>query len=207
MNIIKKYYVRAAFVAMSATSVAGFAACGGFNLVSLDEEVQLGQQLDQEIRNNPAQYPILNNAAATSYLQNMANTILQSDEIKYRGKFPYTVTIIRDDKTVNAFATPGGYIYVYTGLIKMLDNEASMAGVMGHEIAHSEERHGTEAMSKQYGAQMLLGILLGNNPGQLTQIAGNLVTGLAVLKNGRDAETEADELSFRYLQDTPWYPG
>ena len=206
MRLFKKWVASASFIGV--TAMSGIAGCGGgFNLFPVSDDVALGRQIDAEIRANPSQYPILNNAQATSYLQNMVNRIVQSDDVKYRGQFPYQVTIINDAKTVNAFATPGGYIYVYTGLIKMLDNEASMAGVLGHEIAHSEERHGTEAMSKQYGAQILLSVLLGNNASQLTEIAGNLVTGLAILKNSRDAENEADELSFRYLQDTQWYPG
>jgi predicted Zn-dependent protease len=127
-------------------------------------DVSLGAQMDAQIRANPKEYPILNDASSRQYVQNMINQILQSPQIQYKSMFPYKVEIIKDDKTVNAFCTPGGYIYVYTGLIKMLDNDASLAGVIGHEIAHAERRHSANRMVKAYGAQMVLEIALGNNP-------------------------------------------
>lgn len=177
-----------------------------FNLFSPSDDLQLGQQLEAEIASNPNEYPILNNAQATAYLQNMVNTIINSPEIKYKGTFAYQVKIINTN-TVNAFAAPGGYLYVYKGLIKFLDNEATMAAVLAHEVAHAERRHATKRMTKQYGVTLLLGLLLGNNPSVLEEIASNLLTGLAFLKNSRDDEYEADEYSFKYLQSTSWYPG
>jgi predicted Zn-dependent protease len=171
------------------------------------QDIGLGSQLDREIRANPKEYPLLNDASSKQYVQNMVNTIIQAPEVQYRGKFPYTTEIIRDDKTINAFCTPGGYIYVYTGLIKMLDNEASLAGVLGHEIAHAERRHSANRMVKAYGAQMMLGIVLGNSPDRTAEVAANMFTGLALLKNSRDDESESDDYSFRYLRSTKWYPG
>ena len=64
--------------------------------------------------------------------------------------------IIHDDSTLNAFCTPGGYIYIYTGILKFLDSEDEFAGVLGHEIAHADLRHSTRQMTKQYGVQILL---------------------------------------------------
>ncbi len=171
------------------------------------QDIGLGQQLDREIRANPKEYPILNDASARQYVQGLVNSVIQAPEVKYRGTFPYTTEIIRDDKTVNAFCTPGGYIYVYTGLIKMLDNEASLAGVLGHEIAHAERRHSAQRMVKAYGAQMMMSIVLGNSPDRTAEVAANMFTGLALLKNSRDDESEADDYSFKYLRSTRWYPG
>lgn len=171
------------------------------------QDIGLGQQLDKEIRANPKEYPILNDASARQYVQNLVNGIIQSPEVQYRGTFAYTTEIIRDDKTVNAFCTPGGYIYVYTGLIKMLDNEASLAGVLGHEIAHAERRHSAQRMVKAYGAQILTSVVLGSSPDNSAQVAANMFTGLALLKNSRDDESEADDYSFKYLRTTKWYPG
>jgi predicted Zn-dependent protease len=187
--------------------VLAVGGCGGINLFPLDQDAQLGLQIDQEIQNNPAEYPILKNEAVRGYVQGIVNQIIQAPQIKYRGKFPYKVTIINDDKTLNAFATPGGYIYVYTGILKYLENEASLAGVLGHEIAHAEERHGTEHMSNQLGIEVLLAIALGNNPSKLAQMAGNAGELLTTLANSRSDETEADTRSFTYLQSTPWWPG
>ncbi len=177
-----------------------------FNLFSASDDIQLGQQLDAEITANPNEYPILNDQQATAYLQDIVNTITNSPEIKYKGTFAYQVKII-NTSTVNAFAAPGGYLYVYKGLIKFLDNEATMAAVLAHEVAHAERRHATRRMTKQYGASIILGLILGNNPSVLEEIAANLLTGLAFLKNSRDDEYEADEYSFKYLQSTNWYPG
>ncbi|MCU0426441.1 MAG: M48 family metalloprotease [Candidatus Kapabacteria bacterium] len=188
----------------------GVSSCsgGGVNLFGTDTDAQLGKQMDDQIRGNPAEYPIYRgNPAVKQYLQEMTNTIVRSEFVQYRGTFPYVVEVIQDDKTINAFCTPGGYIYVYTGLMKALDNEATLAGVMGHEIAHAERRHGTSRMTKAYGLQMVLQIALGQNPSQIATIGANLFSGLALLKNSRLDEEDADNYSFKYLQSTPWYPG
>jgi predicted Zn-dependent protease len=187
-------------------------ACGATDAVTdllftANDDIKLGQDVDKQIRSNPSEYPLLNNATANAYLQNMINKIISAPEIQYRGKFPYKVEIIRDDKTINAFCTPGGYIYVYTGLIKMLDNEASIAGVLGHEIAHAERRHSAKRMVNAYGANILLSVVLGSNPDKLAEIGANLLSGLALLKNSRADETESDEYSVKYLRSTNWYPG
>jgi len=176
------------------------------NLFAPSDDVQLGQQVDAEISNNPKDFPILNSPNHVQYIQDIINQIIQSPEIKYRGTFSYTVKIINTN-TINAFATPGGYIYVYKGLLKFVDNEATLAGILAHEIAHAERRHSTKRMTKAYGLSLLTSILLGNNPSALEELAANLLSGLALLKNSRDDEYEADEYSFKYLLSTKWYPG
>lgn len=189
-----------AFTALTATYC-------GFNLYAVEDDAKLGQQVNEQIRANPKEYPILNNPQIKQYLQTMVNDLIQSPEVKYRGVFPYTVEVINDDKTVNAFCTPGGYIYVYTGLMKFVDNEATLAGVVGHEIGHAEGRHSTQRMTKAYGAQLLTSVVLGQNPSQLAQIGANLFTGLALLTNSREDESQSDELSFKYLKTSKWYAG
>jgi predicted Zn-dependent protease len=98
-------------------------------------------------------------------------------------------------------------LYVYKGLLKFCDNEATLAGILAHEIAHAERRHATKRMSKQYGISLMLSVVLGDSPSTLEQIGANLLTGLALLKNSRDDEYEADEYSFLYLKSSKWYPG
>jgi len=207
VRIDVRFAKRLALYCCMAIMAVSASYCSSFNMFGTDTDAQLGKQMDEQIRANPKEYPILNNPQIKQYLQGMVNEIIQSPEVKYRGTFPYQVEVINDDKTINAFCTPGGYIYVYTGLMKFLDNEATLAGVLGHEVAHAEARHGTSRMTKQYGAQVLLGVVLGQNPSQLAQIGANLFTGLALLKNGRADETQSDDLSFRYLRSTKWYPG
>ncbi len=188
------------------TFLAGIGACG-INLFSINEDASLGQQMDKEIQSTPSQYPILQNEPVRGYVQGIVNKIIQSPQIKYKSTFPYKVTLINDDKTINAFATPGGYIYVYTGLLKFVDNEATLAGVLAHEIGHAEERHGTQHMTTQLGADIALSLALGNNPSQLAQLAGNAAVLLGTLKNSRDDELEADTDSFNYLRSTQYWPG
>ena len=108
---------------------------------------------------------------------------------------------------LNAFALPGGYIYLYTGLIKYLDSEAALAGVIAHEIAHVERRHATQRITNAYGLQLLASLALGNNPSQISVIVANLFSGLTLLANSRSAEDESDKYAVIYLQSTRYYPG
>jgi len=177
---------------------------GGISLFTIEDDKRLGQQVAEEIAANPQEYPILSAtqyAQSYSYLKGILNKILSSSEIKYRNEFAYDqIKIIQNDEVLNAFATPGGYIYVYTGLIKFLETEDHLAGVIGHEIAHAEERHSSKALQRQMGVQLLLDVVLGNNQGAVSQVLVNLGS----LKFSRDAETEADESAVLYLGDTQY---
>lgn len=171
-------------------------------LFSTEDDKQLGQQLKQEIFNNPAQYPLLDSvqyASAYSYIRGLKDSILKTGTIDYDDEFAWEVYIIQDDSTLNAFAAPGGYLYFYTGLIKYLDNEDDLMGVMGHEMAHADLRHSVQQLQKQYGVQFLLSALLGNSNSQITEILGGLAGNAAVLKFSRDDESEADLASVEYL--------
>lgn len=179
------------------------------NIFTDEDEVQLGAQLDQEIKANPAEYPIFRgNPSIKQYIDTrIFRHILNSPEIKKRDIYNYTIEIIDQDSILNAFATPGGYVYVYTGLIRYLDSEAALAGVIAHEIAHAERRHATRRMTEQYGISFLLSIALGQNPSEIASIAANLFAGLALLANSRSDEDESDEYSIKYLNSTRYYPG
>jgi predicted Zn-dependent protease len=178
------------------------------NIFSDSDDIKLGKQIDEEIRKDQKQYPILHGRPdVKQYVINVGNKVLASPAITKRGVYAYQYEIIKDDSTINAFCTPGGYIYVYTGLLKFVDNEATLAGVMGHEIAHAERRHATQRITKAYGLQIVLSLVLGENPGAVANITANLFTGLGLLANSRSDEAEADEYSFKYLQSTEYYPG
>lgn len=198
---------RSAIVLSLACTVLITTYCGVINLFPVSDDQKLGAQFDAEIRANPKEYPIHTNPAVKSYVQGIVDRIIRAPNVKYDGTFPYRVEIIHDDNTINAFCTPGGYIYVYTGLLKAIDNEATLAGVVGHEIAHAEARHSTERMSTQLGAEVLIAIALGKNTDKNIALAANMFAGLGLLKNSRNDETEADDLSFNYLRSTSWYPG
>lgn len=205
MRHFRKYY----FIILFLSPVL-FSSCeDGINIFSKSDDVQLGQQLAAEISGNTQEYPPFHgDPAILSYInQRIFTEILQSSQIEDKDIFPYQLQIIDKPDELNAFALPGGYIYIYSGLLKYLDSEAALAGVLGHEIAHAERRHATQRMTAQYGVEVMLGLLLGKNPSQVADIAANLFVGLAFLANSRSDENEADEYSFKYLRDTRYYPG
>lgn len=188
---------------------AGCAASGQVSSLffSVEDDKKLGKQVSEEINSKPGEYPILPAAQcpdAYKYLNGMMKQILNSGAVAYKDDFAWELKIIKDDKMLNAFATPGGYIYVYTGLVKYLDKADDLAGVMGHEIAHADRRHSIKQLEKQYGISLLISIALGENPSQLAQIAGQLAGTGAVLKFSRGAESEADEYSVKYLSETSY---
>ena len=189
-----------------------FASCsedggGGPLFITIEQQKQLGMQFDTTILAHPEEYPILSEADypdANKYLQDIFTRILASDEVEHRNDFDWQIRLIENDSVLNAFATPGGYVYVYTGLIKYLDQEDDLAGVLGHEIAHADEEHSARNIEREYGISLLLSILLGENTSDLTQIVTNSATGLLSLSYGRNLETEADERSVAYLSGTDY---
>lgn len=194
------------------TSTLAFTACdkdGGINFFTLDQDIEFGQQMDATIVAPESEFTILSEtqySASYDHINRIMNTVLASDDLKYRDRFPWQVRIIHNDEVLNAFAAPGGYLYFYTGLIKYLDNEAQLAGVIAHEIAHADKRHSTETMTKMYGFSTLLQIVLGQNPSALEQILSELALGATNLKFSRNHEYEADEFAVRYLYDTTYDP-
>lgn len=197
-------------VALCSASVM-FSACnkkdssggGGLNLFSIQDDKDLGLQVKSEIASDPAEFPIMDPvayASAYDYINGIRNEILYSGAVTYKDDFAWEVYLVKRDDIQNAFCTPGGYIYVYTGLIKYLDSKSSLAGVMGHEMAHADKRHSTEQLTKIYGLQTLLDIVLGNNQGLVSQVASQLVS----LEFSRDNEREADEFSVKYLCPTKY---
>lgn len=193
-------YIFTLFIAV----VVGCDKNDNFVLFSIQNDVQLGAQVNQEIQADPSM-KILSPTAypeVYNFLYHIRDGILNSGEVAYKEEFAWEVYVIDDDETLNAFATPGGYIYVYTGLIKYLDNADDLAGVMGHEMAHADLRHTVRNLQKTYGVQVLLQVALGQNPGTLAEIAAAITGQLATLKFSREYETEADEHSVEYLAAT-----
>lgn len=185
------------------------AACGtskkqhkGINLFSIDQDKQLGAQVAHEIDSNTREYPVLDSAQnreVYQYLYKVRDNILNSGKVDLKDEFSWRMRIIHDDSVMNAFCTPGGYIYVYTGILKFLDSEDQLAGVLGHEIGHADMRHSTRQMTTMFGLQILLDVLAGNRVA-IKQITGALIG----LKFSRAHEEEADERSVVYLCPTQY---
>ena len=177
-----------------------------FIIFSIEDDRQLGRQVSQEIENDPSfnileenDYPF-----AYQYIEDMRDEILNSGNVTYKDEFVWQVKLIGDDNTLNAFATPGGYIYIYTGLIKFLDNADDLAGVLGHEIAHADLRHTSRNLQRSYTVSILLSVILGNDPSVLEEIAAQIAGSLGGLAFSREFETEADDESVAYLSNTTY---
>ena len=176
--------------------------CSKLNLFTIEDDIALGKQTVQQIASEPAEYPILDpntHQAAYAYLNAMRDAILTSSEFEHKNDFEWKLFIIDRDDVQNAFCTPGGYIYVYTGLMKYLDDASSLAGVIGHEMAHADKRHSTRQMTEQYGIETLLSFV-GGNAQQIASISAQLVS----LKFSRNHETESDTYSVKYLCQTKY---
>jgi len=174
------------------------------NIFSVQDDINFGQQFDEQIRAS-GEYQLLSEteyAEAYSILYQYRDRLLATGEVKYADKFVWKVSIIKDDATVNAFCVPGGYLYVYTGLIKSLESEAEFLGVMAHEMGHAASRHSTKQLTKAYGLELMVSMLLGKNPNQWMQIASGLAVGLTELKFSRDDELQADKCAVIYTYNT-----
>ena len=192
---------RTALVALSL--LAAGCSDGALNLFSVQDDIDLGRQLRDEILSDPATYPVVDESDAPEaydYLYMVRDELLATNELTYTDEFDWEIYLIDDDDTLNAFAAPGGYIWVYSGLIRYLNEPDYFVGVMGHELAHADERHSTEQLTKVYGISVLIGVLLGNDPGLAVEIAA----GLANLSFSRQHEAESDSRSVDYLCETDW---
>lgn len=172
------------------------------NLFPVSQDIELGKQVNAEISSDQNQFPKVpeqGNEELYQYVRGIVNKILNSSGIEYAKDFVWQVTLINDIKTQNAFATPGGYIFVYTGLLKFLDSEDQLAGVLGHEIAHAAKRHSTKQLTKMVGLQVLADAALGNK-----ETVKQVATALIGLTFSRAHETQADSMSVIYLCPTEY---
>lgn len=165
----------------------------GFNLLSTQEEVAMGQQLAAEIEQ---QERVLIDPQLQSYINEIGQRLLQGVE---RTDLTYQFKLIDAPDTVNAFALPGGFMYIYTGLLKFCDDEGQLTSVMAHEIAHVAAFHHGESLTRQYGAQLLMSIVLGKQPSQTAQIAASLIGNSGMMYFSRQQEYEADAKGIQYL--------
>ena len=168
---------------------------------SKEKEMMIGRQIATEVEQ---QAKLVDDPLITEYVNRVGqNVVLHSD-----AKVPFTIKVIDSDE-VNAFALPGGFFYVNKGLILAADNEAELAGVMAHEIAHVAARHAMENQGKasamNYG--MLAGIIFGGGIlSSVLQNAGGILGTLSMLKFSRGAEEEADKLGVQYLYASGYDP-
>ena len=172
-------------------------------LISEDDEARLGAEFDRHLRDSAqAEFPLFKadtpqKLAFETYVKSLAQEILAGVPAKQRPDYAFTFTLI-DKDVENAFAVPGGYVYFYTGIIKKMQDESELAGVMGHEIAHVTQHHYRDAVAKGATFSLVLQALLGNDAGALAQTVAGSFFQLAQLKVSRGNEEEADKFGTRY---------
>lgn len=180
-------------LALVASSTAAVGACG----ISRQQEVQMGQEYAAEINR---QLPLVNDASINRYINNLGRSIAQSGNRQYNYNF-YVVNAAQ----INAFAVPGGHIYVNRGLIERTRNMSELAGVIAHEIAHVEHRHGVEQMEQMQAANLGLSlgyVLLGRAPSGLEEAAIGIGGNLYFARHSRGAENEADATAVSLLANS-----
>jgi predicted Zn-dependent protease len=169
------------------------------NLLSRQQEIDLGQQGKNEVE---ATIGVYQDARLGEYVASVGKQIAAVTKTDY--SFSYEIA---DDSSVNAFALPGGPVFITRGILAHMTTEAEMAAVLGHESGHVVARHSATQISKQQMAQLGLGIgsILSPTAASLAQAAG---VGLQVLflKYSREDETQADELGFRFMTKAGWDP-
>ena len=198
-------------VALTFVLVAGvWAADGrtilkpGWNMFSPQQDVEVGQQVSPDAER---QLPMLNNSRVDNYVNNLGRRLASNAPGE---RYPYHFKVV-NDPAINAFALPGGPIYVNRGVIEAADNESQLAGVLAHEISHVALRHGTNQASKASAAQLplaILGGLIGSNSTKaaLAQLGASFAVNSILLKYSRSAESQADIMGTQVLFDSSYDP-
>ncbi|MDZ4666432.1 MAG: M48 family metalloprotease [bacterium] len=184
--------------------IAALSSCGS-SWIPTKVDKTLGELSNQEIINAPNQFPILDKeecAYAYERVELIRDEIINSGELDFAQDFNWEVKIIKDDSVLNAFCLPGGNFYIYTGLIKYLDSEAALAGVIGHEMAHADKRHSTKHLVQNMSLSLILQYFIGVDQSSLLGLGANLLS----LSFNRLDESEADMQSVSYLNKTKYDP-
>ncbi len=170
------------------------------SLISESQEIQMGQQAAEQAK---AAYGLVDDAALQKYVSSVGLKIAKGTE---RPQLPWAFYVI-DDASVNAFALPGGPVFVTRGILGVMNSEAELASVLGHEIGHITARHSVQQMSQQQLASFGLGLGSILSP-TVARYGGLLSQGLQVLflKYSRDDESQADALGFRYMVQDNYDP-
>jgi len=177
----------------------------GFNLFSKEQDVQLGQETAAQVRKHAH---IVKDAFLNDYVNQIGQRLATAQEAQESG-FKFTIEVVADP-SINAFALPGGPMFINTGLLKTVDNEAQLAGVMGHEMSHVILRHGTNQATKAELVELPLALATsGNNGGMLANLA-KLGIGLGansvLLKFSRTAESQADLMGSHLMAESGYNP-
>lgn len=173
------------------TGCAGMGT-GGVNLISIEEEWEMGQEFEAQIADEL-------NVSQSSSLTAMGQRIVAETDM---ADLPWRFYVVEDD-AVNAFNVPGGLVYINSGLINRVSND-EVAAVVAHEIGHGVARHGTQRLTQQYGMAMLAGAVLGQEPGVIQQIVAEIAAAGTIAQFSRAQEYEADELGVQFMHSADY---
>jgi len=175
--------------------------------LSEEDELKLAEQVHRELLK---QFRLVENSSVNEYVSSLGQRLARNSK---RPNIPWRFYVV-DDKSINAFATLGGRVYVHTGLLAATNSEAQLASVLGHEIGHIVGRHGLENVkrSQKYGTlaglATIAGAVLGGQAGAgIGELAGNMIAGGYLMKHSRDAEREADYLGLYNLDRAGYNTG
>lgn len=171
-------------------------------LISDEQEFQLGLQVHEQLKKDNTRF--LENQKVELYVESLARKLI--GEANKERPMEWRWFVIDEPGTVNAFATPGGRIYVYTGLLLAADNEAEVIGVLGHEIGHVVGRHSARQLVAANGLQSVIDMALGKNAGDVAKFTAGLAGKGAQLAYGRDMELEADQYGARFASRVGYEP-
>src|SRR5262244_766862 len=173
---------------------------GSINFISLDKEIAMGRQLAAEIER---QVKLIEDPTINEYVNRVGQNLVRNSD----AKVPFTIKVVESDE-INAFALPGGFFYVNSGLILAADDESELAGVMAHEIAHVAARHGTEQASKGelINVASIPLIFMGGVGGFAIRQAAGLLIPMQFLQFSRKDEAEADYFGLQYMYAAGYDP-
>lgn len=207
-------YIRLATLVMFASVFFTCSSNTVLNVLVIDEkgEQKIGKEFDTQLRADPTEYPLFKpgtdpkKVAFKAYIDSVFGTIIdaaiaatpESERLDYLSRSDFTFTII-DKDVVNAFAVPGGYVYIYTGIMKAMNDESELAGVLGHELAHVQRRHYAKSQVKGALVGALADAVAGDDAGALTTAVKNAFGLLSGTYISREHEAESDKYGTTYL--------
>lgn len=169
----------------------------------VSEENKMGKEVAVQIE---AENKVHQDPNLQAYIRGMGAKIVAAAKNDIPRGIRITFTVVDDPKTVNAFAIPGGNIYIYTGLLKSASSEAEVAGVLGHEVAHVTRRHVAQRLIVMVGADQLIQMASGKDPSGLAGLAGSVAAQGYFLKYSRDHEHDADDFGLDYMVRAGYNP-
>lgn len=196
-SAVCRRFAAAALLLLAAT---GCESARNISLFSTQQEVELGTEMSTKIE---SEMKLLNDPAVVNYVKEVGGKVSAQAA---RQDVEYVFKVIDDPEQVNAFAVPGGNIYIFTGLLTRMSDEAELAAVLAHETAHIDERHSMEALTRQVGYEIVVGAVLGDQAAAWEKILSGVAGNLAFLKFSRSDERQADQIGLELMVKAGYDP-